>query len=425
MLKYFKEITLAISFLLTISDGYTQEYFKGTVIQQRFIKLNYKSRVKFQDSIIVSIKRLELRRYQIPYHFEVQRFIQSFDVELGRTVFEGSLKIDSSGMIQYEDHDVKQGYSYIYWLISASGKTIAGPLCSKIRDPNVWWSQEKIEDTMDQLTQLHPKLVLKHTFGKTHAGNPINGLLIGNLNKAIALIGYIHAGESGAELLLYSIEQILSNNKDLLEKSGIIIIPVLNIDSRNRLINGIPDYQRKNINGVDLNRNFPVNWEKIDTTYSLLTNDPFSDTYRGHSPASEPETKTIIQMIETYKPKVFFSYHHLGSITGNILLAHTTKNQKILDELHQYAESFNRGFYEITMDSPKYEIRNSDMPGTMHSYCLIKHNIPAYDVEGNTKYPILNRAYSDKATEKDLLIYQQKHYHAILSVLQHLYLTIE
>lgn len=344
-----KKIIFTIFFLYTLSLVYAQENFEGTVVQQRFIRLKFKSRVKLQEPIKVSIKRLELGHYLIPYE-GVDRFIQNLDVGSAPTVSEATLELesDSSGMFQYENYAVKQGHSYIYWLKSASNEIIAGPLCLKVRDPNVWWSQEKIELTMDRLTRIYSDVVEKHTFGKTCKGEPINGLVVGNPNNAIALIGYVHAGESGAELFLYSIEQILAQNKDLLSIAGVIVIPVLNIDSRNRLINGIPDYQRKNINGVDLNRNFPVYWEKVDSAYGCLTNDPFSDTYRGPSPSSEPETQAIIKMIETYKPKVLYSYHWGGCITGSNLLSYTKKTE-ILPVLYQYAEWFNKGFYEISL----------------------------------------------------------------------------
>lgn len=416
----YKNIFFTFLFLFELSLCYAQEDFKGTVVQQRYIKLEFKTSVKIQESITVNIKRLELGRDQIPYE-GVKRFIQNLDVGSAPTVFTGILELesDSSGMFQYEDHAVKQGCSYIYWLQSPSGKIIAGPLCRKVRDPNVWWSQEKIEFTMDSLTRIYPNIIKKQTFGKTSEGNPINGILVGNLNNAIVLIGNTHAGESGAELHLYTIEQILAHNIDLLNKAGIIIIPALNIDSRNRLINGIPDYQRTNSNGVDLNRNFPADWEMVDSSYGIQSNDPLSSTYRGPSPASEPETKTVIQIIETYKPKVVFDYHWMGCITGNSLLSYTKKTE-VLPELNRYAEWFNEGFYENTMNAPKYIIIESNKPGTVQRYCVGEHNIPAFSIEGNTQDSILNRAHSDMATKEDLREFQQKHYHAILNVLMKL-----
>lgn len=56
--------------------------------------------------------------------------------------------------------------------------------------------------------------------------------------------------------------------------------------------------------------------------------------------------------------------------------------------------------------------------GNIPVYCILKYNIPAYDIEGDTQNPVLERAISDMATEEDLHAYQQKHYHAILNVLR-------
>ncbi len=78
-----------------------------------------------------------------------------------------------------------------------------------------------------------------------------------------------------------------------------LFIPCLNPD-------GLQLNTRCNANGVDINRNFPTkNWG--EDTSKAGTNP--ANYYSGTSPASEIETKFVIDVIEKYQPELILTLH--------------------------------------------------------------------------------------------------------------------
>jgi hypothetical protein len=67
-----------------------------------------------------------------------------------------------------------------------------------------------------------------------------------------------------------------------------------------REIDGANLVTRRNANGVDINRNFPIKW---------VASDPTARTYSGPSPASEPETLALMNAVETIKPTRIVVFH--------------------------------------------------------------------------------------------------------------------
>ncbi len=146
-----------------------------------------------------------------------------------------------------------------------------------------------------------PVKVENKVFGYSVQNKPIEGYEIGNGQDVILLIGAIHGNEVGtAELLNQLVAEIKLNPKIIPNNKKIIIIPVTNPD-------GFTISQKFNANGVNLNLNFDTpGWKNYGP----------QGTYAGTKPFSEPESLTIKQVIEKYKPQMMISFHSQGAIVN-------------------------------------------------------------------------------------------------------------
>lgn len=107
-----------------------------------------------------------------------------------------------------------------------------------------------------------------------------------HINPQVLVIGCFHGDEPQGK---YLIEKYLESNNN----TKLIFVPCLN---EYGFLNNI----RTNRNGVDLNRNFPTkNWKKTEK----------NNFFGGDFPASESETRFIIELVEKYNPKIILSLH--------------------------------------------------------------------------------------------------------------------
>ena len=118
-------------------------------------------------------------------------------------------------------------------------------------------------------------------------------LELGSGEDVTVIFGGFHGNERlGAELVFRFAEYLY--REQLPADARVILVPVVNPD-------GLVAGTRSNAGRVDVNRNFPTaNWQPYDGS---------RQNYHGPSPASEPETRAVMALLDKYHPRKIVSVH--------------------------------------------------------------------------------------------------------------------
>lgn len=365
---------------------------------------------------LLQIRILRREEKDFTFNHDYAEYFDGLNPDGAKVLFDGVVELINHRKIVYKDDTVRNGATYVYWVLLPGGAP-TGPVAVRVRDEELWWPNDKIERRMQMLTEAYAQRVQVQEYGTTIRGHSIKGLIAGNPKNTIAFIGAIHPGESGPELIVPAIERILREHPKLLDQTGVAILPSVCIDQREKMVQGNPWYLRKNFNEVDLNRNFPAEWENVEYTYGLITSDPDAATYRGSVPCSEPETRAVIKFIKETKPLCVFSYHCLAGICGPTFLTSKSAagDAAFQEQCQQFATAFQQGFYGNSENETN--LKFACTAGSLTSWLYQEYNIPGFDLEwdGEEKSKI---AHTDNATRALMTEYQDRHYQAMLRVLR-------
>ncbi|HNQ23776.1 MAG TPA: M14 family zinc carboxypeptidase [Phycisphaerae bacterium] len=186
---------------------------------------------------------------------------------------------------------------------------------------------DDIVDYLEALATTHPnhELATMLNVGNSVENRTIWGLVIAGANvtpesPTVLYFGAEHAREWIAATVptyvaTYLMDQYGTNPvvTDLVDNVRWVMVPVMNPDGyehcwttyrlwrKNRRNNGGGVY------GVDLNRNWGEGWGGEGSSSS-----PSSDTYRGPSAFSEPETVAIRNLFDTYNVRAMIDLHSYG-----------------------------------------------------------------------------------------------------------------
>ena len=186
--------------------------------------------------------------------------------------------------------------------------------------------------------------ILKST--KTKLGNEIQLIGSGN-SKPILIIGVFHGEEPQGKFL---IDEYLKTHS-----SNLLFIPCLNPD-------GMQFGKRTNANDVDLNRNYPTkNWQLTEK----------NEFFGGVSPASEIETKFMVEILEEYKPELILALHAPFKIVNYDGPAKEIAEK--ISKIINYPVEASIGY---------------PTPGSFGTYCGVERNIPTITLELDEEIPV-------------------------------------
>ncbi|MEO0225501.1 MAG: M14 family zinc carboxypeptidase [candidate division WOR-3 bacterium] len=200
-----------------------------------------------------------------------------------------------------------------------------------LRDFGYFYTYWEVRDSLNRWVTLQPSICRLYSAGRSHQGLDLIALKISDnptvdeMEPAVLFNGATHAREPmGTHLCMDYIKYLIDNyNRDsivtwFIRNREIYFIPVMNPDGYryNSDSGGATANWRKNRRviqspyvGVDLNRNYGYRWGYNNSGSSP---NPSSETYRGPSRFSEPETQAARDFFLPKKIRTQMDYHSYG-----------------------------------------------------------------------------------------------------------------
>jgi g-D-glutamyl-meso-diaminopimelate peptidase len=322
----------------------------------------------------------------------VQRFQRYFGLSPTGEVKDDTYRLMSRFLIGYDVYRIEQGdtlylisrrYSTtISSIITANpevnfenlqlGQELIVPYSSEVVYTNIAYTYDIMKKDLEGLCARYP-FIETSSAGKSELGKELYYVKLGSGPNKVFYNGAHHAIEWITTILLmkfiedfakaYALNETLEdyNPRDIWNKSTIYVMPMVNPDGVDLVLNGLdknnPYYNdlikwnkgsvnfsktwSANIRGVDLNHNYDAMWQASkDAEKSYGIYGPGPTRYSGTSPESESESKAVADFTRENDFRLVAAYHSQGEVIywnyQNLATAETSEIGEIFSNLSGY-----------------------------------------------------------------------------------------
>ncbi|MBO1511763.1 M14 family metallocarboxypeptidase [Metabacillus bambusae] len=329
----------------------------------------------------------------------------SFKTKINSAVYHN----DSGKLVPFASINANETYPIVsdygtWYKIKISGrvgyisKEHVTVLRNDLVNPVQTYSYKEMEQDIFSLNAMYPSIVDIKTIGKSVDGRNIYALKLGTGKTEVLFNGSHHAREHmTTNLLMEMIDEYAQgyvgskaidgyNVKQILTNTSIWFVPMVNPDGVTLVQEGYksaknPSYVLKinnnnkdfsawkaNIRGVDLNRQYPADWNNI----CCNPGKPGPQNYKGEKPLSEPEVRAMYNFTLDHSFKTAVSYHSSGEI--------------IYWHFHQKSSDYSRDYKlaEKLSDKTGYNLvapKSNPSGGGFTDWFLINQRQPGFTPE--------------------------------------------
>jgi g-D-glutamyl-meso-diaminopimelate peptidase len=209
-------------------------------------------------------------------------------------------------------------------------------------DPSKVYTYDQMTRDLAALHQAYPQWLEYRSIGQTDFGREIWAVRLGHGPATVLINAAHHACEwLTAAVAMAMLDDYASTAAaggaldgepaaDLLSRVTLWVVPMVNPDGVTlaqlgpdafpaearadliRLNGGSTDFSRwkANARGIDLNRQYPADWEQIQGSPAA----PAFANFKGEEPLTAPEVKALVDLTREVDPQVALAYHTAGRV---------------------------------------------------------------------------------------------------------------